>query len=108
MTTDEPAPDDEEPAPVEYSRKRAIAALGANIAVVLFCSPLIGMVGIVAAGIGLSRVASRPESARAFIRWAWIIAAIAVGLTIVLNVLYVITGSPESSTLTGIRPARYA
>jgi hypothetical protein len=93
---DGPAPE----AVQEFPRKWAISALAANIGVLLFCSPAFGLVGIVVAGIGLSRVASRPASARVFVRWAWIIVGVSLVLVTLLNIWYLTTAEDEASTLT--------
>jgi hypothetical protein len=95
------------PVPVAEVRKRAIAALAANIGVLLFCSPLFGLIGIVLAVIGLARVGSRPESARVFTRWAWIVCGVALLLFAILTVWTIVTVDEEAG-LTLLRAARYA
>ena len=102
---DEAVASDDGPAPepvAEFSRKWAIGALAANIGVLLFCSPVFGLVGIVIAGIGLSRVGSRPDSARTFVRWAWIVFGLALFLSIALNIWFLSTAEDEASTLTAL------
>jgi hypothetical protein len=114
MTTDQPnepgePPDDDlvEPtAAAPYPRQRAIAALAANIGILLFCSPLFGLIGIVVATIGLMRLSSKPESARLFVRWAWIIAGVALVLFTVLTI-WTLLQNEEEATLTLLRAARY-
>jgi hypothetical protein len=114
MTDDEPTePDDGEvddgapsPAP-EFPRQKAIAALVANIAVVLFCSPLFGLVGVAVAVIGLTRVSSNPASAAVFVRWAWIIFGVAIVLFTILNVWAAVTAPDEDASLTVLAAARY-
>jgi hypothetical protein len=108
MTSDEPT-EPTEPGnlpPPEY-RNRAIAALAANVGIVLFCSPAIGIVGALLAGIGLALVTSRPESARVFIRWAWIAVGVAVVVVTILNIWFVAT-QDEEAVLTVVATTRYA
>ncbi|MGH9119536.1 MAG: hypothetical protein ACRD0A_17160 [Acidimicrobiales bacterium] len=85
------------PAPQqEFPRKQAIAALAANLAVLVFCFPLGGLVGTVVAGIGLSRTATRPDSARTLVRWAWIVCGVSVAVSLVL-LIWTIATNPSGS-----------
>ena len=88
---DELHPDDAPPPVVEYPRNQAIMALAGNLGVMLFCFPLGGIVGSIVAGIGLARVRTRPESARALVRWAWIVCAVSVALSLALAIWTVAT-----------------
>lgn len=90
MTTDAPPP--------EFPRRRAIAALVANIGALIFCFPLGGIIGTVVAGIGLSRAATSPDPARALVKWAWIVFGISVGLALIYTIWSVATDSIDSST----------
>jgi hypothetical protein len=109
-TTDqppEPEPEPEDTPPPAVDRRWAIGALAANIGVLLFCSPVFGIIGSALAGIGLSRITARPASARMFVRWAWIVVGVSVILVTLLNIWY-LTTQEDASNLTVLAGPRYA
>ncbi|MEU0570540.1 hypothetical protein ABZ297_34830 [Nonomuraea sp. NPDC005983] len=63
-------------------RAKAIVALVLNAVAIPSCCNILAIPGAVLAGLALSRVSTRPESARSLLVWSWVLFGLGFVLTI--------------------------